>query len=282
MHTDDLHCRILVCCHKINPIPTVHTPYLPIQVGKELSTAELPMQGDNTGDNISRKNASYCELTGLYWAWKNLKDIDVIGLCHYRRFFDFHKQSLKSLPCTNVHPKNSNEINLSIPESIIRYVKDGGIIVPRCNNYEYSLFVDYCQCHISEDIKTLENIVKSTTAPRYTEAFDKVIHRGHKLIPFNMFIISWKEFDKYCNWIFPILENCEKHINTTFYKTYQKRVFGYMSERLLNVYIEAEKLKTKKIPVLYFDENEPSYTPSSWRYKWDCIKHNIAFSLICK
>lgn len=34
--------------------------------------------GDNTGDNISLRNSNYCELTGLYWAWKNLK-CDYIG-----------------------------------------------------------------------------------------------------------------------------------------------------------------------------------------------------------
>lgn len=34
--------------------------------------------GDNTGDNISLRNPNYCELTGLYWAWKNLK-CDYIG-----------------------------------------------------------------------------------------------------------------------------------------------------------------------------------------------------------
>ena len=51
-------------------------------------------------DSISNKNDSYCELTGMYWALKNLKNVDVIGLCHYRRYFDFHKQCKWPYPIT--------------------------------------------------------------------------------------------------------------------------------------------------------------------------------------
>ena len=83
--------KILVCCHKQDVCAT-EPPYFPIQVGKAISQVDLGIQGDDTGDNISHKNASYCELTGMYWAWKNLKDVDVIGLCHYRRYFDFYGQ----------------------------------------------------------------------------------------------------------------------------------------------------------------------------------------------
>ena len=59
--------------------------YMPIHVGRE-GKADIGYTGDHTGDNISSKNANYCELTGLYWAWKNL-DADYIGLVHYRRYF---------------------------------------------------------------------------------------------------------------------------------------------------------------------------------------------------
>ena len=44
--------------------------------------------GDNTGENISEKRMTFCELTTQYWAWKNV-DADYYGFCHYRRYFSF-------------------------------------------------------------------------------------------------------------------------------------------------------------------------------------------------
>ena len=89
---------IVVATHKAFPMPT-DKMYIPLHVGAEGKTNEdgtpldLGYQKDNTGDNISAKNANYCELTGLYWAWKNLK-ADYIGLVHYRRYF----QGISKMP----------------------------------------------------------------------------------------------------------------------------------------------------------------------------------------
>lgn len=76
---------MIVAAHKAYRMPE-DPMYLPLHVGKAGKSLELGFQGDDTGDNISEKNPEYCELTGLYWAWKNL-DADYIGLSHYRRYF---------------------------------------------------------------------------------------------------------------------------------------------------------------------------------------------------
>lgn len=81
--------KILVAQHKEAKV-YANDVYIPIQVGKALSQIDLGIQGDNTGDNISDLNPFYCELTAQYWAWKNLSDVEYIGLCHYRRYF--HKE----------------------------------------------------------------------------------------------------------------------------------------------------------------------------------------------
>ncbi|WP_278389529.1 DUF4422 domain-containing protein, partial [Acidaminococcus fermentans] len=80
-----MNITILIAAHKPYWMPS-DPVYLPLQVGAEGKSLIPGYTPDNTGDNISAKNPHYCELTGLYWAWKNLS-CEYIGLCHYRRYF---------------------------------------------------------------------------------------------------------------------------------------------------------------------------------------------------
>ena len=92
-----MNIKILVATHKTYWMPEDEI-YLPIQVGCAINSNDLGYARDDSGDNISSKNKNYCELTGLYWAWKNL-DADYIGLAHYRRHFTLRKGTNKqSLP----------------------------------------------------------------------------------------------------------------------------------------------------------------------------------------
>ena len=99
--------------------------YFPIHVGRE-GKADLGYIGDNTGDNISAKNANYCELTGLYWAWKNLK-CDYIGLCHYRRYF-----AGKNLHTNNAEKKKAVILHRQDYEKLLR---EYDTILPVKRNY---------------------------------------------------------------------------------------------------------------------------------------------------
>ena len=97
--------KILVCCHKPCELPNGDI-YLPIQVGKKCSNLDLGIQSDceingQDCENISEKNNIYCEMTAAYWAWKNIRklypNIDYIGLCHYRRYFNINWSRLDSV-----------------------------------------------------------------------------------------------------------------------------------------------------------------------------------------
>ena len=105
--------KIIVCCHK-DDLKLSSDVYFPLHVGKAVSSLDLDIQGDDTGDNISEKNPGYCELTGMYWAWKNLKGVDYIGLCHYRRYFDFNGYSKKWLPTVPLKTSEFAKVTLKV------------------------------------------------------------------------------------------------------------------------------------------------------------------------
>lgn len=270
--------KILVCCHKKDLCET-NEPYYPIHVGKAVHPeVDLGIQCDNEGDNISEKNGSYCELTGLYWAWKNLKDVDVIGLCHYRRYFDFHNQCQYPFPCVPNNSGSLDNVDLSIPDDIIEKVSQGDVVMSRPVIYPYSLQLEYCSSQLSTDFQVLKEHFDNLETEEMRDAFYEVMYRGNKMSPFNMFIMSWKDFDAYCSWLFPLLADVESKIDITHYSTMQKRVFGFMAERLMCVYMTAKK-KNKVIhkPVLWFSNSTINYSPVL-RFVLDRV-YNFSFML---
>lgn len=233
--------KILVATHKQYWMPEDKI-YLPIRVGR-VEKADLGYLGDDTGDNISAKNANYCELTGLYWAWKNLK-CDYIGLCHYRRYFahavsgsDMEKKKLAILQRTDYE----------------KLLKQYDVILPKQRNYFIeTVRSQYEHAHNKNDLALTEQIV-AELYPEYSEAFCKVMG-GTKLHIFNMFVMKKEKFDEYCQWLFTILFELEKRIDISSYSQYEARVFGFLSERLLNVWLEKQKLKVKGIDVVFLEK----------------------------
>jgi len=271
-----MNTKILVCCHK-QDIYAKESPYVPIQVGKAKSSVDLGIQGDNTGDNISEKNASYCELTGMYWAWKNLKDVDVIGLCHYRRYFDFYNQGRKGFPSTSFKSKDFDKLNITIPDDILNRVRQGEVVVAKHRNFRFSLFQEYCESHISDDIRTLNIIIQNTQPQEIKDAFFKVVYQGNRLCHYNMFLMTWKMFDEYCSWLFPLLEQVEDAIDISYYNPIQKRIFGYMAERLFNVWLYAKGAKLIEKPILWINDGDDLLSLySQSRYKLRVLTNDIS------
>lgn len=219
--------------------------YIPIHVGKE-GKSEIGYLGDNTGDNISLKNANYCELTGLYWAWKNL-DCDYIGLSHYRRYF-----SVKSL--LEKHKQKDNKFNLILGENEIKeLLKNCDIIVPKKRNYYIETVYDhYKNAHYESDLLEVKNILKSKY-PEFLDDFEKIMN-GKTLHLYNMFVMKKRDFDEYCSWVFDILFELEKKIDISNYDSYQGRIYGFLSERLFNIWITKKKLKIKELNVISLEK----------------------------
>lgn len=219
--------------------------YLSIHVGRE-GKEDLGYLGDNTGENISVKNANYCELTGVYWAWKNL-NCDYIGLCHYRRYF-----AGKNIHGNDVKKKKTTILKRQDYEKLLQ---EYDVILPvKRNYYIETVRSQYEHAHNKRDLDETEKII-AELYPEYSEAFTKVMSRT-KLHILNMFVMKKQVFDGYCRWLFSILFELEKRIDISGYNQYEARVFGFISERLLNVWLEKRKLKIKEMPVVFLEKQE--------------------------
>lgn len=271
--------KILVCCHK-KDIYKETDLYMPIQVGKALSEINLNMPSDDTGDNISHKNNSYCELTGMYWAWKNLKGIDYIGFCHYRRYFDFMHNGRRFFPLTTFNNSQFEELDFDISKKAYYFLQKGGCIIAKPVHLHTSLYNQYCENHYGKDFRILGDVIRDTQEQKYYKAFWDTLIKGNIFYHCNMFIMNWTQFDKYCNWLFPILNEVEKRTDITNYDKTQKRIYGYLSERLLGLYIHAEKINTMNIPIMKIS-NEPEIDNlSSYKLLFRNFIRDIGFGII--
>lgn len=238
--------KIIVASHKKYWMPADDI-YLPLHVGKE-GKADIGFIGDNTGDNISNKNANYCELTGLYWAWKNLP-AEYIGLCHYRRYFT------RSNPCSCSKKKQVILTKAEWEELL----NEHPIIVPDKRKYYIETNRShYNHSHYAKDLDMTEKIIQEKY-PKYSEAFSKVMERTWAHM-FNMFVMRRDYFDEYCNWLFDVLQELEKRTDITDYDVVEARIYGYISELLLDVWLETNKLE-------YYEQNVAFLEPQNWLKK---------------
>lgn len=216
--------KILVAAHKEFPIPTDKSLYLPVLVGAIKNYKKgIKYQRDDDGENISQKNPNYNELTAIYWAWKNL-DADVIGLVHYRRLFNKGRgRGLDSV-------LNRNDIEALLDKA--------PIILPKKRNYYIETnYLHYIHAHHKEPLEETRKIIQENH-PKYLNAFDLVMKRRSAHM-FNMFIMKKSEFEQYAEWLFSILFELEGNIDTSNYSTQEARVFGYISELLMDVWLES-------------------------------------------
>ena len=235
--SDDL--KIIVACHKECDYPT-DPAYLPLHVGCA-GKDPIGLQGDNTGDNISIKNPVFCELTGLYWAWKNLK-CDNLGIVHYRRYLTIMSSSY----CK----KHSLDDSVLSKRRACNILKKHRLILPKRREYYIeNLYSHYSHTFDGKHLKMTRKIIASRHN-EYLESFDMVMNSTSGYM-FNMFIMRRELLDDYCSWLFDILFRLEKKVDVSGLSDFQKRYAGRIAERLFNVWllynIRSLKIKTSDI-----------------------------------
>ena len=235
---------------KISSITLDSSIYIQLQVGACFNTPILDVRKDGTEfnyarddsskSNISARNPFYCELTGLYWIWKNV-DSDIVGLCHYRRYFVSVWGVLLKKICKSLN------VGILSRNQIIRYLSTNDLIVTKFHA-KGGVYSQYSRGHHHEDLDRIRNII-SVNYPEFLQAFDTVM-RQKSYYACNMIIAPKDIINKYCSWLFSILFEAEKLIPYDSYDKYQQRVFGFLGERLLAVWIKKHNLKVKVCPII--------------------------------
>ena len=231
--------KIIVATHKKYWIPKDGI-YLPLQVGAEEKSLDLGIAKDNTGENISSKNKNYCELTALYWAWKNL-DAAYIGLVHYRRHFCVKKIGI------------DKKKRVLTGRQLENLIKKNDVLLPRQRNYFVETnYSQYAHAHHAKDLDVTREILQEKY-PVYVKAFDETMKltKGHR---FNMFIMKKDKFDTYCEWLFDVLFELERRLDISDYSENDARVFGFVSERLLDVWIRTNQIAYKDISYVFMEK----------------------------
>ena len=235
-----MNIKILVATHKRYHMP-IDGIYVPIRVGNTIAKDDFGYMGDDSGINISEKNPYFCELTALYWGWKNL-NADYIGLSHYRRHFCCKRNKWKfaSIMTTAEAELICSKYDVILPKKRCYYIE--------------TLASHYKHTHDIEHLELTREVLRKAF-PDYVPDFDTIMQKTSAHM-FNMFIMKREILDKYCEWLFAILFELEKMIDTTSMSAFDARLYGRVSELLLDVWIAHNKIRYKEIGFVQMgDEN---------------------------
>lgn len=262
---DNPSIKIFSFYYKPGCIITSDPIYFPIFSGKNGSFKTCIIPGDDTGENISSKNKYYSELTGIYWVWKNSQQ-DITGTCHYRRYFTaqpepflyqlkrllyfpvgLYKKRFGLIYTQNTKLFVNRIINQTEIETLLQKYD---VILPLARKLRYTVETHFARYHDINDLKLVELIINQKH-PEYLRAFYEVL-TSKNLYANNMFILKDKLFQEFMTWWFDILFEFEQRVDVNRYNGYQQRIFGFLAERLLNVWLQNRKLHCVELPVIYF------------------------------
>ena len=256
--------KILVVTHKKYKFPDDKL-YVPILVNSN-RLDDIGYLKDNDGkDNIADKNPNYCELTAMYWAWKNF-ECDIIGINHYRRYLSTESKSVISKNKTI-----DDKFNIILKKKdIINILKEHDVIITTTKLYTKNVYSKYDQQHYIQDLQNCISIIKD----KYSEMSDSVdkVMKSKEYSICNMCVMKKSLYDEYCKWLFDVLftyENSGK-VDMTNYSKLQQRMFGFLSERLFNIWLDYKKLRCYKANMVSLEHDD---IKTIWYKAWHRLLH---------
>jgi len=235
-----------VVAHKSYVFPN-NNEYKVIQVGN--SKENFSKIRDNTGENIAEKNPYLAELTAQYWVWKNDVESDIVGFCHYRRYFGFKlKEGEYLLGKDNCYKYLQDNFDVEFIENALQ---NADVILPIPEfSQGNSIRKDYSIVHDLADMNLMEQTLLALY-PEYGQTVDITLEKDKQYMK-NMFIMKRSLFQSYMEWLFNILEHMEPFVKIK--QGYQMRTLAFLAERMLNIYVDFKQLKIKEMPLIFIDE----------------------------
>jgi len=249
----DPNVKLYICCHQVSEVPE-HPFLVPLQVGSALSDTRFPgFLQDDTGDNISVKNRSYCELTAQYWAWKNA-EADYYGFFHYRRYLYPHIDAKR--PYRVEYCPTRVLLDKLGYDRFPALIQNYDVILPKGEDMHIPVREHYAKApfHHAHDLALIEEIIRYRY-PAYAKAMEQYL--SHTVCCFgNIYIMKRERFYDYCTWLFSILEEFDRQAQSKAYTAQEQRVDGYLAERLLGIYAvkmrENPSARVLELPRVHF------------------------------
>jgi len=237
---------IYILAHK--EVPLVSAPHFRSLALGGLGSGAFDHR-DDQADNISHLNRYYCELTGTYWVWKNIRD-DIVGLCHYRRYFStIALTDNADFPHTTFAATKDLLALDAQARQVERILERYDIIVPR---------------PVYEPVSTQEGYLSSHGAHgwnAFVGALDLLYGEGRHCLDiarrfycWNMMICSRQVFDLYCRQLFFVIDRVFERVGAlppqegARYQPY--RYPGYLAERFMAPFLLANRLRPFEAQVL--------------------------------
>ncbi|HAQ52632.1 MAG TPA: capsular biosynthesis protein [Lachnospiraceae bacterium] len=203
--------------------------YKPLFVGAAGKDNTYGYLRDDEGDNISSKNCYYSELTGIYYIYKNVTDVDIIGTCHYRRYLVDDNDSLLN------------------KEQIVGFLEEYDCITSKCLNLNYTYYYGFSENHKPYYLDETRKVI-SRIYPDYLEDYDRLVNDKGTFFG-NIMIARRELFCNYCKWLFDILFELEDNIVIEEEDSYHRRIFGFISEFLWYLWVVHNNIKAKELKI---------------------------------
>lgn len=227
--------KIFAMTHKRFEVPD-DPMYIPLHVGHKHAKEDFGYLGDDSGDNISDLNCYYAELSGMYWVWKNYSGADSVGICHYRRFL------------------TSEEGYVFSEAEYERILQEYDIVTTKLLELPGSYRNGFGAHHKVSTLDETGRII-AEFYPAYYDTFITLVHQNHTYFG-NILVAKRELYDAYCEWLFTIFFELQERIDLTFEDDYHRRVFGFISEFLLYVWVRANHLRAYECRVAIIGEKK--------------------------